>query len=274
MGHEKSKYIAKIPDINGHVSYDHTEHKTWSFLYKRQFEVISQRACSEFLEGLEKLKLKPDTLPQAYEVNKQLGLHTGWAVEMVPAVIPAQDFFQLLSEKKFPMATFIRNEDEIDYLQEPDIFHEVFGHCPLLTYRPYADFVQNYGKISLEANRKQRKYLFRLFWFTIEFGLIKKSQKMEIYGGGILSSKHETCYALDQEKNRLQYLKFDILRAMRMPFRIDLVQPAYFYLTSLSELFDVLGADLLKFVDEAIELGDLPPERTVTLEGTPIKFTN
>jgi phenylalanine-4-hydroxylase len=276
MAHYKhNQYSAKTPDKNGFVHYSKEEHEIWSYLYKRQLDTIKNRACHEFEEGLQKLNLSAEEIPQASHINTQLEKFTGWNVEMVPAVIPAEDFFKLLSQKKFPMATFIRSREEIDYLQEPDIFHEVFGHCPLLTLPSYANFVENYGKLALNASKKQRKYLFRLFWFTIEFGLIKKDHKFEIYGGGILSSYQETIYALEKSKNDLDYLPFNELSMMKTPFRIDHIQPLYFYIQSFDDLFCSIKQDLLALVDKAISDGDEVPRRAfLNKQGEVLKYTN
>jgi phenylalanine-4-hydroxylase len=276
MGHYQEKqYSTKKPDKNGFVQYTEEEHAVWSYLYKRQIETIKNRGCIEFKEGLKKLELSPSEIPQASHINTQLEKFTGWNVEMVPAVIPAEDFFQLLSQKKFPMATFIRTQEQIDYLQEPDIFHEVFGHCPLLTLPSYANFVENYGKLALSATKKQRKYLFRLFWFSIEFGLIKRKNAFEIYGGGILSSYQETIYALEKEKYDLDYLPFNELAMMKTPFRIDQIQPLYYYIESFDDLFKAINKDLINIVDQAIEQGDLVPRKAfVNPEGEKLKYTN
>ena len=140
---------------------------------------------------------------------------TGWSVVPVPAMIKPEQFFELLANKKFPAATFIRTPEDLDYLQEPDIFHEFFGHCPMITYQPFADFMQTYGKLALLAKTEHRSFLSRLFWFTVEFGLIQTDQGVRCYGGGILSSKNETVYAV--ESDIPQRKPFDLIEVLRTP---------------------------------------------------------
>ncbi|MCG8433731.1 MAG: phenylalanine 4-monooxygenase, partial [Gammaproteobacteria bacterium] len=199
MQKKTSKYMAKLPDENGIVDYTDEENETWAFLYDRQMQLIQGRACDEYTYGLEKLALPADRIPQLPEVNRVLRNATGWEVAAVPALIPFGEFFALLADKKFPAATFIRRKEEIDYLQEPDIFHEIYGHCPLFTDPVFADFSHNYGKLGLKASKEERVMLARVYWLTVEFGLIDTPRGLRIYGAGILSSKGETEYALDSD---------------------------------------------------------------------------
>lgn len=253
-------YVAHEMTADGKIPWTDEDHKVWSYLYDRQIDAIKDRACSEYIEGIKKLGLSSNKVPQPKDVSKALMATTGWQVESVPAVIPPTEFFTLLANKKFPAASFIRTMDEVDYLKEPDIFHEVFGHCPLLTNQAYADFVEKYGKLALEAAPKQRRKLFRLFWYTIEFGLVATKDGLKIYGGGILSSKKETVYALEKEENGLLYHNFEIMKALRTPYRIDIVQPEYFVLNSFEELYTILSDNnVLDMIDEAKELGDFAP---------------
>lgn len=250
-------YVSKMPDDTGNVPYTPEEHEIWQILIERQDKVVQGRACDEFLEGLKLLDLPQDRIPQNHEVSGKLRELTGWEVAYVPAVIPANEFFTLLANKRFPAATFIRVPEELDYLEEPDIFHEIYGHCPLLTNQAYADFMQAYGELALKATKAQRKCLFRLFWFTIEFGLMETPEGRRIYGGGILSSKSETIYALDVD-NGPEVAPLDVLRVLRTPFRIDMIQPQYFLINGLDDLFGLVDGDIMSLVDQAIELGDLP----------------
>lgn len=254
MGYQ---YVSKQADANGIVPYTAEENHTWHRLITRQSKVVENRACDEFIRGLKILDLPLDQIPQNHEVSEKLKQQTGWSVASVPAVIPAEEFFGLLANKQFPAATFIRIPEELDYLEEPDIFHEIFGHCPLLTHPAYADFMHRYGKLALAANKKQRTRLFRLFWFTIEFGLIKTPQGLRIYGGGILSSKAETEYALDLTHGP-ELEDLDVRKVLRTPFRIDMIQPQYFLIDSFDQLYELLDQEIMKLVDEAIVLGDFP----------------
>ncbi len=250
------KYVSNPVDENGYVEWSSVEDQTWSKLVDRQGDIVKGRACSEYMNGLEILGFT-DKVPQLPELNKKLDECTGWGVAPVPALIQPKEFFTLLSNKRFPAATFIRTPEEMDYLQEPDIFHELYGHTPLLTNQAYADFMQKFGELALKADPKDRRRLFRLFWFTIEFGLLKTKEGFKAYGGGILSSIGETQFALtdDNEKE-----PFDILNVLRTPYRIDIMQPLYFYLESFDDLFTILDHDILGILQKAKELGDFEPK--------------
>ena len=250
-------YVSNPVDENGYVNWSEQENQTWAKLVERQTEIVKGRACDEFMQGLDILKLGNGKIPQIPEINKTLDNYTGWGVEPVPALIQPAEFFALLAKKRFPAATFIRLPEEMDYLQEPDIFHEVYGHTPLLTNQAYGDFMEEFGKLALSAEPKQRRQLFRLFWFTIEFGLLKTDQGLRAYGGGILSSIGETQYCLTDKSEKLP---FDILTVLRTPYRIDIMQPVYFVLDKFNDLFSILDADVLKLLEEAKELGDFEPK--------------
>lgn len=247
-----TQYVAREPDAVGFIDYPDAEHAVWNTLITRQLKVIEGRACLEYLNGIEQLNLPHDRIPQLGEINRVLDSTTGWQVARVPALIPFQTFFELLASKRFPVATFIRSEEELDYLQEPDIFHEVFGHCPLLTNPWFAEFTHTYGKLGLAASKEQRVYLARLYWMTIEFGLVETAQGRKIYGGGILSSPKETVYSLSETP---EHLAFDPIEAMRTPYRIDILQPLYFVLPELKRLFDLAHEDIMGMVQTAAQLG-------------------
>lgn len=248
-----SKYKSKPADKDGFVEYTNEENAIWSELYHRQWAIVQGRACDEYLRGIKDLNITADHIPQVPDVNKIMSELTGWQVEPVAALINFDDFFQLLSDRKFPAATFIRTRDELEYLQEPDIFHEIFGHCPLLTNQMYADFMQEYGKLGLNASHKDRVMLARLYWFTVEFGLIQTDKGLRIYGGGILSSIGETVYALESSEPERKPL--DALDAFRTPYRIDIFQSIYFVIENFKQLFDLSKQDLLGLIDKARHLG-------------------
>jgi len=253
---KKSKYISKVPDDKGYINYNQQENQTWKKLYLRQTEIIKNRACDEFLQGLELLSMNAEAIPQLPDINHKLNQLTGWSVERVPALIGFERFFELLADRKFPAATFIRTPEELDYIKEPDIFHEFFGHCPLLTNQAYADFSQHYGELGLAASKQDRAMLARLYWFTIEFGLIKTTQGLKIYGGGILSSKQECCYSLESDiPNRFS---LDPIDAFRTFYRIDELQRNYFVIEQLSDLQKIIKLDLISLVKQARELGMRP----------------
>jgi len=171
-GMEASSYRSSAPDASGRVAYSADEHAIWATLYARQTAAIADVACDEFKHGLDLLKLSPDHIPQLPDVSARLKRETGWEVAAVPALIPFSEFFALLAAKRFPAATFIRRREHLDYLQEPDIFHELFGHTPLLTNPWFAEFTETYGRIGLAASKEDRVFLARLYWFTVEFRLI------------------------------------------------------------------------------------------------------
>src|SRR5690606_10908703 len=180
-------YVARQPVEHGFIHYPNAQHEGWHTLITCQQKVIEGRACQEYLDGIEQLGLPQDRIPQLGEIYRVQDAHTGWRGARVPALIPLHTFFELLASQQFPVATFIRTPEELDYLQEPDIFHEIFGHCPLLTNPWFAEFTHPYGKLGLAASKEERVFLARLYWLTIEFGLTDTSQGRRIYGGGILS---------------------------------------------------------------------------------------
>ena len=254
---KSTKYEAKVPDENGIIPYTDEEHSVWRDLYARQIEVIQGRVCQEFLDGLEILDLPRDRIPQPKEVSEILRERTGWEVAPVPALINFDRFFKLLSEKKFPAASFIRTRESMDYLQEPDIFHEIFGHTTMLTHQAFADFTHAYGKAGIEATKKERVFLARLYWFTVEFGLIQDGSQLSIYGGGIASSPGETLYSLESDEPIRR--PFDPIDALRTPYRIDIYQTVYYVLERMDDLFDLANADLLALIREARALGEFEP---------------
>lgn len=253
---KSTKYVSKQPDENGVIAWTEEENKIWQELITRQVANLKGKACQEYIDGFEQLNLPQDRIPQLSEVSEKLEAATGWQCEPVPALIGFGEFFRLLSEKKFPVATFIRTREEFDYLQEPDIFHEIFGHCPLLTNQSFADFTQAYGKMGLMASKEQRVFLARLYWFTVEFGLLQTEEGLRVYGGGIISSPSETEYALfDDTVERKQ---LDIIDVLRTPYRIDILQPIYFTLSKVSDLDDLRKfevEEIMEFVEQAKAIG-------------------
>ena len=252
-----TQYHSKPVSQEGWVEWSLEEDAIWHDLVKRQLDVIDDRACEAYLHGLTLLDLPLDRVPQLPEINKVLKETTGWQVQPVPALIDFDRFFDLLANKRFPVATFLRTREEFDYLQEPDFFHEIFGHCAMLTNPDFAAFTEQYGKLGQAATSKQRGYLARLYWFTVEFGLVKEGDKLKIYGGGILSSPAETNYAL--EGGLAVHERFDLQTVLRTPYRIDIMQPKYYVINDLAELFQISQENLLQQADLAIEAGLLPP---------------
>nr|WP_298373248.1 phenylalanine 4-monooxygenase [uncultured Halomonas sp.] len=251
-----TKYQARQPDENGVIHYSDTENATWQALIRRQKELVDARVCQEYIEGLERLALPENRIPQLGDIDRVLSQTTGWRTAQVPALIPFNTFFELLAERRFPVATFIRTPEEMDYLQEPDIFHEIFGHCPMLTNPAFAEFTATYGKLGLAASKEERVYLARLYWMTVEFGLVDTAQGRRIYGGGIISSPKETLHALS---NVPAHHPFDPIDALRTPYRIDILQPLYYVIDELSALQELAEQDIMAMVHEAMQHGLFAP---------------
>ncbi|WP_416305574.1 phenylalanine 4-monooxygenase [Neptunicella sp. SCSIO 80796] len=250
---KESGYVSRLPDSNGIVHWTTEENAIWQELLERQLSLMEGRACDEFLRGLELLNLPQDRVPQLHEVNAILAATTGWKISQVPALIDFDEFFRMLANKEFPVATFIRSREEFDYLREPDVFHEIFGHCPLLTNPDFAHFTHTYGKLGYQASKQDRSYLARLYWFTVEFGLLDTPAGQRIYGGGILSSPGETVHALQSEQP--ERLPMNVLDALRTPYRIDIMQPVYYSINGLQQLHDIAELDIMDLVEQAKALG-------------------
>lgn|SRR3990167_6216961 len=252
-----SRYTAKQPDQYGFVDYTDEENLVWQTLYERQLKLLSGRACDEFIHGLATLELSKNAIPQLPDVNAKLKNITGWVIAPVAALISARDFFQLLAQRQFPAATFIRTPAELNYVQEPDIFHELFGHCPLLTDFTYANFIQQYAKNVLTFPEHEWPLLQRLFWFTVEFGLIKNQSGLRAYGGGILSSINETVYSI--ESDIPMRALFNPVVALRTPYRIDRLQYIYFVIDNYQALYSLVTQDIALYMRRAQELGEYAP---------------
>lgn len=252
-----SKYVAHQPNAQGYIEYSVQEHRVWSLLYNRQIKLLPDRACDEFQMGLERLALTADKIPQLPDINQRLRVLTGWQVAPVTALISARAFFELLASRRFPAATFIRCEEELDYVTEPDIFHELFGHCPLLTDVTYADFLYNYAHFVLARPETDWPLLQRLFWFTVEFGLIQTKNGVRAYGGGILSSISEIIYSVESDL-AIRAL-FDPLVAIRTPYRIDQLQSIYFVIQDFAELYHLISTNIDLVLQRACQLGEYPP---------------
>lgn len=246
--YEQKNYVAKPIDKNGVAHYNDEENSIWQTLIKRQQQIIPGRACDEFMHGLSLLRLSHDKVPQCSQVSEVLQKITGWVLEPVPALISFDHFFYLLANRRFPAATFIRRREDLDYIKEPDIFHEIFGHCPLLTNPAYAEFTHIYGKLGVNASPKERTLLARLFWFTVEFGLIETPLGLRAYGGGILSSSSETVYCLESEQPKRK--PFDVREALVTSYHIDEIQPVYFVIKDFDQLFDLIKLDLIALIHE------------------------
>ena len=211
----------------GWAGYTGQDHAIWRRLFERQSKVLRGRACGAYLEGLRGLAVAADGIPDFVRLSDILERATGWRIVAVPGLIPDDVFFSHLAGRRFPATNWIRRPEQMDYLREPDVFHDVFGHVPLLLNPVFADYLQAYGRGGLKALRHGAlAWLARLYWYTVEFGLIRTPGGLRIYGSGIVSSHAESLYCLESRKpNRIA---FDLLRVMRTRYRIDDFQECYF----------------------------------------------
>ncbi|MBB3523227.1 phenylalanine 4-monooxygenase [Rhizobium redzepovicii] len=254
---KESSYTAKLPGPDGLYDYTPEEDAIWGELYRRQMKMLADTACREYLDGVTLLGLKPEKVPQLLDVNRRLNETTGFGVEGVPALIPPSRFYELLSQGKFPLATFLRRREHIDYIEEPDLFHEVFGHCPLLTNQSYANFVRHFGETAVRLGKGYSWHLFRIFWFTVEFGLINTPQGRRCFGAGIVSSPSEAKAAT--EGTTCEFRPFDLLSVLRTPYRIDILQPIYYVIDSFADLEAIVEQDIEGTILKAKSLGDFAP---------------
>ncbi len=220
-------------------AYTPENHGMWNFLYSRQRKLIENRACQEYLDGVDLLGLTPERIPNYAELSDIMFKKTGWRIAVVPCFIPADMFFELLAQRHFPATAWIRSPEQVDYLPEPDMFHDVFGHFPLLVHPTFADYLCEFGKggvKAMKAGKEELDMLQRLYWYTVEFGLVNTHLGPKIYGAGILSSKGESIYALDE--NTPHRIRFDLKRVMRTTYRIDEFQKTYFVVDNFLQMFN------------------------------------
>lgn len=253
---KSTSYTSKSAGPDGLIHYDAKETAVWRDLFNQQMDTLSGFACQAYLDGQTKLGFSADAIPQVADINARLGTLTGAGVEPVAAIIPQAAFSGLLRDRRFPVATFIRRREHIDYIEEPDIFHEVFGHCPMLTDAHVCDFFERFGTLALSADKRHIKRLFRMFWFSVEFGLIRENNQIKAFGAGIMSSPSEAAHAAGSDAQRIA---FDPLTVLRTPYRIDILQPQYFVIDSFEALAASLDGDIPALLDRADALGDFAP---------------
>jgi phenylalanine-4-hydroxylase len=244
-------------------AYSAAEHNRWDRLFKRTQAVLRNRACDEFLSMIEKLELSKSGIPDMEKLSSRLAKVTGWRVVPVLELVPDEIFFHHLANRCFPAGAFIRSEAELDYLSEPDIFHDVFGHVPLLANPVYADFMQAYGQGGHRALFRGRlANLARLYWYTIEFGLMRTSNGLRIFGAGILSSVAESVYAVESESPHR--VAFNLERVMRTRYVIDDFQQIYFVISSFKSLLEQCYQDFGALYDRLETLPDVEPSDLVS----------
>lgn len=241
-------------------TYTEADQALWRSLYRRQSQLVQDYACAEFCEGL-KLVDAAERIPDLERISDGMEKHSGWRLVAVPGFIPDAQFFGHLAARRFPVTVWLRKPEEMDYLVEPDIFHDFFGHVPMLYQRQFGDFVQQYGEQGLKALQQgSLQYLARVYWYTVEFGLIRTRDGLRAYGAGILSSPGETVYAV--EDPRSVRLRFEMERCMRTRYMIDDFQKIYFVIDQLQELAQGMSQDLAPLFARLKNLADLEPDCT------------
>jgi phenylalanine-4-hydroxylase len=242
----------------GWEHYTPAEHAMWDKLFTRQAKLLQGRAAPEFLAGLDVLRMERPGIPNFEELSERLMRLTGWQVLAVPGLVPDDIFFDHLANRRFVAGNFIRTPEQLDYLQEPDVFHDVFGHVPLLADPVFADYMQAYGRGGQRAGALGAiERLSRLYWYTVEFGLVRQADGLRIYGAGILSSAAESVFALDDASpNRIG---FDLRRVMRTEYRIDDYQQNYFVIDSFEDLLrQTLETDFGPVYAQLSQESDIP----------------
>ena len=226
------------------AGYTATDHEVWATLFARQRELLQGRAATAFLQAQDAMGMSPGQIPKFDELNRTLRAATGWELVGVEGLLPELTFFDHLANRRFPVSWWIRKPEQLDYLSEPDLFHDLFGHVPLLMNPVFADYMQAYGRGGVKAHAigpEALVNLTRLYWYTVEFGLIREPAGLRIYGSGIVSSKGESIYCLESAApNRIG---FDLERVMRTKYRIDTYQKSYFVIDDFEQLFEATRPD-------------------------------
>ncbi|MGI9463165.1 MAG: phenylalanine 4-monooxygenase [Aestuariivirgaceae bacterium] len=254
------------------ASYSGDEHDRWDRLFARAVDVLQDRACPEFLEALDQLQLSDSGIPDMAVLSERLQPLTGWRIVPVTELVPDDIFFDHLANRRFPAGAFIRPEHEMDYLEEPDIFHDIFGHVPLLANPVYSDFMQAYGKGGQRALRRgMLANLARLYWYTVEFGLVRSGDGLKLFGAGIMSSASESVFALESASPHR--IAFDLERVMRTNYIIDDFQKTYFVIDSFEKLLEDCYGDFGEIYDRlktasAYEPHEIVPGDEILSRGT------
>ena len=246
----------------GFEAYGDQDHAVWRALFERQSGQVQGRACREYVGGLADLGVVADGIPDFERLSDTLEKATSWRIVAVPGLVPDDVFFGHLAHRRFPATNWIRTPEKMDYLQEPDVFHDVFGHVPILMNPVFADYLQAYGRGGLKALQLGAlKYLARLYWYTVEFGLIRTPEGLRIYGSGIVSSRTETTYCLDSTKPHR--IAFDLLRIMQTDYRIDDLQDCYFVIDNFEQLFAATEPDFTPYYEELKRRQSIRPDEVL-----------
>jgi phenylalanine-4-hydroxylase len=231
--------LADVFTVQDHAAYTADQHAVWSVLYARRMQQLEELGSRLFLDGANTIGLRQDAVPDLHDVNRILAQRTGWRAQPVRGFIPADQFFNCLAQRIFPTTVTIRPMDQLDYLPEPDIFHDVFGHVPLHADPVFADFLQRFGQIAARARTEEQTLrMARLFWFTVEFGLVRERGEVRIYGSGLISSAGDAANALS---DRCERRPFSLEAAMSQHFEIDQLQPLLFVIESFEQLFEAVA---------------------------------
>ena len=255
----------------GWDKYTPQEHAVWKTLYERQTKLLPGLACDDFVEGMKNLPMSADEIPNFEQLSEALMRKTGWQVVAVAGLVPDDVFFEHLANRRFPAGNFIRGAHELDYLEEPDVFHDVFGHVPMLMHPVMADFIQAYGQGGLRAQQLGKlTELARVYWYTVEFGLVQQKEGLRIYGAGIASSFSESTFSIQSDSpNRIA---FDLERVMRTNYRIDDFQESYFVLDDLQDLLALAQTEFAPYYERlnhgpTYQPGDVLPTDRVPHRG-------
>ena len=250
--------------LQDYSRYSAAEQDLWKRLYARQSALVPQYACNEFIASLNALNFGTG-IPHFDEINAKLEPATGWTLVAVPGLLPDDVFFTHLSNRRFPVSVWLRNPEEFEYIVEPDIFHDFFGHVPLLFNKVFADYLEAYGKGGVKANGLNAlNYLARLYWYTVEFGLIRTPKGLRTYGAGTLSSAGELPYCVQSPKPHR--IKFDLLRVMQSNYKIDSFQETYFVIDSFKELFDATAPDFTPYYAQLRSRPNLAANETIAAD--------
>lgn len=249
-------------DYNNYTNQCHT---TWKNLYKQQATILIDRAAPEFLDAMKDLEIESEVIPNFEKLSDRLEQRTGWRIVAVAGLIPDDIFFYHLANKRFPVTNWIRSPEKFEYIQEPDVFHDIYGHVPLLANPFFSNFLQLYGERGLRANSEENlHYLARLYWYTVEFGLIQTPNGLKIYGSGIASSPGESVYCLESHiPNRI---KFKLDRVMLTNYIIDTYQSVYFVIDSYEQLFDEINSELSDLYPMLKSKTDYVPDTILTTD--------
>ena len=241
----------------GWADYTPADHALWRTLFQRQEKILPNRVVDAFLDNLARLDIAAHGIPDFNRLSEVLYATTGWQVVAVPGLVPDEVFYRHLAARRFPAGNFIRRPDQLDYIEEPDVFHDVFGHVPMLMHPVFADYVQAYAAQALATDPADLHRLERLYWYTVEFGLIEADAGVRIYGAGIASSGSESVFSLESPSpNRVA---FDVARVMRSEYRIDDFQPTYFVIKNADQLYDLVRGDVETVFAQVRSQPDIPP---------------